>query len=59
VVGEIRAFGFGGDTQKVTIWNGTELIQASLQDLGWIAAEGQSLDDGDFPERMGVSRSEA
>jgi hypothetical protein len=59
VVGEIRAFGFGGDTQKVTIWNGTELIQASLQDLGWIAAEGQSLDDGDFPELAALFKSPA
>lgn len=49
-VGEIRAFGFGGDTVPVWIWNGTGLVQATLQDLGWIAAEGQSLDDEQFPE---------
>ena len=57
VIGEVRAFSFGADKTKTWIWNGSNLVNVTLQELGWISAEGQSLDDGEFPELACILKS--
>ena len=57
IVGEIRAFAFGDDKTVAWRYDGTNLVKASLRDLGWISTEGQSLDDGQFPELAALLKS--
>lgn len=59
VIGEIRAFSIKDDKTKTWLWNGTTMVNLTLQQLGWISAEGQSLDDGEFPELACVFKSPA
>jgi hypothetical protein len=57
VVGEVRAFSFNSDKTRTWIWNGTNLVNANLQQVGWLSAEGQSLSDGELPELVCLMKS--
>lgn len=59
IVGEIRIFSFGSDTEPTAIWDGTALVVKSLRALGWISCEGQGLDDDQFPELANLYKSPA